>query len=209
MRTPMKLFVGVLGCLALGAQAEPAAPHFPPGLISMEQTTIVHLGPNGRPTVTERFVRVMMTEGKRAWSTMPSFEYTVTNEKGETSAVNPMVWEDMAEKSMHQLGKPTPSPVDGVVAKVNDKGQLGPKMEDGIEVKGLWWSLTWPPAGNMPARTERVERWFRPLRDAQGRVGLHPHREIVTSADERKTKDWWYIKTDRIHPSMFSTATNP
>ena len=196
MKLRMKLMVAVAACasLSVGAADEPKVT---PELV-IEMITTTRLGPDGKQVGGRiRQMRTMMSDGKGAiWSTLIGAEYTL--QKGsEFWHLNP---NDMAN-----VGKPRQrGPIDLTPTTSRRSpirsGVLGKKVEEGITIAGEWNEYATTDGG---PGVERREIWWRGDLGGAGQPVMRIHRLVSTSPTRITKKDYWYIRTDRIHPEMF------
>ena len=195
-----KIIAIVILSLAVGAQAgSTKKQESSKGLFQMMQRTVVQLGSKGEPIATSREIRLDMKDGRgNFWATPDGFTYNVTDAQGRSQRVNPL------------LGKQPSSGLDLPDGEYSgtaiESGILPKQTQDGQTVTGMWYVYEVPVTGGM--RRERREDWFT-IVNIDGKPRMRRHRTLVTSSTIRETVDYWYMESERFHPSLFTIEENP
>jgi hypothetical protein len=202
-----KIITILVASLALTAQADSAKQEPPAkGLLRMMQQTTEHLDSNGKVVGTTTDIQFDMKDGKgNAWNIPLGFEYAVIDAQGKRTVVNPLVQAAMARAKGKKSR--TSIPPDGYLVST-EKGHFDKQTQDGQTVAGIWYVFEFPATETEPAHQERWEDWFTFV-EVDGQNKMRPHRRIVTSSTKRQTTDYWYMESDRFHPSFFSAEVNP
>jgi hypothetical protein len=195
----MKKWIVPIVLLALSAHAEPLAPMAAPGEIIFEQHTFVEKTDRG-PLTTRYFQVKMRLDGTDRVVTTPFGNPWKITDHAEKWSV-----EADASITVHATPERIDPPVRplcrGVVPRL-DEGVLGKRVEDGVTITGEWHTRECPADATYPAFTEREETWYR-IDEVNGQKILRPHRREVTSQYMHRRVDYLYVKSSRLHKSLF------
>ena len=202
-----KIITILIATLALTAQAETAkSTPKPKGLLRMMQRTTVYLDGKGNPIETKRDIQFSLADGKgNTLQTPIGLVYELNGADGKRHNVNPILRETLTEARGQSA---PPRPYSEGTFKSRKHGFFPKRMEEGQEVAGTWFVIDFPASETSPARTERHENWV-VVAMVDGHRRLRKYRDVIESDRMRETVDYWYMESDRFHPSLFTADANP
>jgi hypothetical protein len=191
--------------LALVVQAEPEVkPQPAPGEIILVQFTYVELK-DGKPVRTNRGMEVHMRDPNGVtWRLNPMASWALRTGDNTTS-IDPMRFNGPRlpgqARDMEALGFAPRRPL--------DHGFFDKRVEDGVVIAGEWGTSEMGPTRTKARWVERRESWWRADTTPNGEKKIRIHRTVVESPYRKETRDYFYLQTTRLHPSLFSAEDNP